>query len=357
MNNGALHHAREFAGVLLKDWWRYRRNLSARDASYLSICNRAETLERAPDGSGWRCNWRWTSDLHAPRLMPQLGADLMRRALQDHPIHRAHASSLPAQDAPQVSFIIGHRGTDRVPHLLTTLESIAGQRGASLECIVVEQDAQPHLPGRLPAWVQYVHTPLPAPAMPYCRAWAFNVGAKRARAPILVLHDNDMLAPADYASGVVERVRKGYEAINLKRFIFYLEPDHTAAVLDAGASLTCQAPQTIVQNLEGGGSVAITRNGYERIGGLDESFVGWGGEDNEFWERAQTLNVWPYAHLPLVHLWHPAQPGKHQAGNEMLALYRERSSVSVTRRIGQLCALPRGDMSGPHSVSANREEC
>jgi hypothetical protein len=343
---GALRRAREWAGVALKDFGRYRRLLNAPDASYLAICNRAERVELAPDGSGYRCNWQWTSDLHAPKVMPGLGLALMRRALEDHPVVRARA--LTAQGAPEVSFVIGHRGMARLPHLVATLETIAAQRAARVECIVVEQDTEARLTGRLPDWVRHIHTPLPRADLAYCRSWAFNVGVKHASAPLLILHDNDILLPVDYASSVVSRFAQGYEAANLKRFIFYLGEAHTRAVF-GGAGLTDQAPQAIMQNAEGGGSVAITREGYERIGGLDESFVGWGGEDNEFWERAQTLKVWPYAHLPLVHLWHAAQPGKHSAGNETQALQRERSGVPVARRIAQLRALSRGEMSGPRA--------
>jgi GT2 family glycosyltransferase len=183
--------------------------------------------------------------------------------------------------------------------------------------------------------------------MPYCRAWAFNVAAKQARSPVLVLHDNDMLVPADYASQLLQRVQEGWEVVNLKRFVFYLQAGHTRRILEGSAGLTDAAPAEILQNTEGGGSVAITREGYQRIGGLDESFVGWGGEDNEFWERAQCLRVWRHAFLPLVHLWHPAQPGKHHEGNETKALYLARSRVAPEQRIGQLRSLPMGELSGP----------
>jgi GT2 family glycosyltransferase len=343
-------------GVLLKDLMRYCSKLKALDASYLSICNRQESVEPSPDGSGYRCAWQWTSELHAPKVLPFLGRWLMKRALADHPIRcLSQPECIPEQ--PEVSFIIGHRGSARLPHLLATLESIAGQEGVSVECLVVEQDVQAHLLGHLPAWVRYLHTPPPTPNLPYCRAWAFNVGVRQARGPILVLHDNDMLVPADYAARILYHIRQGYAVANLKRFIFYLSETHSLRVFTRAASLTAQAPETIVQNLEAGGSVAITREEYERIGGFDEAFVGWGGEDNEFWERAQTLKVWPYGYLPLVHLWHPGQPGKYQPNNPTLLRHRKLSEIPANERIARLHTLIQGEMTGPQGWMGQGTRC
>ena len=105
-----------------------------------------------------------------------------------------------------------------------------------------------------------------------------------------------------------------------------------------------------MQNAEGGGSIAILKDAYERIGGMDEGFVGWGGEDNEFWERAQTLRLWPYAHLPLWHLWHPPQPGKYAQDNATLHRYREMSESPVEERIRRLKGNPGGKLSGPTAL-------
>jgi hypothetical protein len=271
---------------------------------------------------------------------------LMKRALSDHPIARASEPGVSTA-APQVSFIIGHRGEDRIPHLLATLESIAGQRGTSVECLVVEQDTEARIAGRLPTWVRYIHTPPPASEMPYCRSWAFNIGAEHARGAVLVLHDNDMLVPADYSTSILQQISNGIEVVNLKRFIFYLSEQHTRRIFSGKSHLTDEAPLTIVQNLEAGGSIAITRQAYGQIGGMDESFIGWGGEDNEFWERAQTRHVWPYAYLPIVHLWHPAQPGKYDARYHTHGHYLELSKIDPEQRSQQLRASPRGMLDGP----------
>jgi N-terminal domain of galactosyltransferase len=335
---------RSLFGVLIKDVPRYMAALGGAPERYLALCNRDEVLQAAPDGSGYRCEWQWTSDLHAPKVMRRLGARLMGLALRDHPIRLSDA---PAECGVKVSFIIGHRGDRRLPHLLKTLESIAAQHDVGIECLVVEQDVEARLRGRLPGWVRHLHTPPPAADMPFCRSWAFNVGARYARGDLLVLHDNDLLLSADYASRSLSRMRAGFDVINLKRFGFYLSEAHTHEIFAGRSRIIDHPPESIVQNLLGGGSVAIARETYMRIGGMDEGFVGWGGEDAEFWERAQTLRVWPYGSLPYVHLWHPAQSGKYQGDNPTLTRYRELSAVDPVKRIERLSATASGAVSGP----------
>ena len=336
---------RALAGVFFRESPTYSRWLAGGD--WRAVHNRNENVEPAPAESGYRCAWQWTSDLCAPKVIPALGRRLLRHALAEHPIGRSDASATLPDESPQVSFIIGHRGMTRLPHLLETIRSIAAQQDSAVECIVVEQDIVSSLGAYLPPWVRLVHTPPPTADMPYCRSWTFNIGAQHARGAVLVLHDNDMLVPVDYAALILNRVAQGYDVVNLKRFIFYLTQAHTQAVFDGTAGLLDAAPEVIVQNLEGGGSVAITRAGYEQIGGLDESFVGWGGEDNEFWERAQTLRVWPWANLPLVHLWHAAQPGKHDAEYHTAQRYRALAQTDPIERIQRLKMVGRGLLSGP----------
>ncbi|HXL81265.1 MAG TPA: galactosyltransferase-related protein [Pyrinomonadaceae bacterium] len=261
----------------------------------------------------------------------------MRRALRDWPIVLNAAPSTEASEQVQVSFIIGHRGRSRVPHLLATLRSIAAQRNVSFECIVVEQANEPEVETLLPGWVRHVHTPLPQADMPYSRSWAFNVGADLARGHLLILNDNDMLVPQDYAAQLVTRFQEGYEVINLKRFVFYVAKEHSERIMASGTILLDTAPESVVQNLEAGGSFAIARDAYHAIGGFDESFVGWGGEDNEFWERGQTRNVWPYGYMPLVHLWHEAQSDKVLGENApSKRKYWQLSNIPPDERIRNL---------------------
>jgi len=93
---------------------------------------------------------------------------------------------------------------------------------------------------------------------------------------------------------------------------------------------------SVIQNVRGG-SVAITREAYDTIGGFDESFVGWGGEDLEFWERAETRRATRFGYLPMIHLWHAAQPEKLQVQDApAIKRYFELAAVPVEERIARL---------------------
>lgn len=347
-----LRSVRNVAGVVVKDLPRYLLAMLDGRSRYLAICNRNERLLVAPNGLGYQCDWRWTSELYAPKVFPKLGKWLMRRAMSTHPIPVLQVRPNCEASAVRVSFIIGHRGMARLPHLQATLRSIAGQRDASVECIVVEQEVESRLRPHLPEWVRLVHTPPPSPEMPYCRSWAFNVGAAHAKGSVLVLHDNDLLVSNDYAARILGCIDSGHDVVNLKRYLFYLSQAHTEAFFLGRANLLAYAPENIMQNAEGGGSIAISLDGFEAIGGMDEGFVGWGGEDNEFWERAQTLRVWPWGNLPLVHLWHAAQPDKRDVESHTAQYYRSLAQINPRERIARLGTLLRGRMTGPMGEGA-----
>jgi hypothetical protein len=347
------YSARQKLGVILLDLpkylWALRPALvvGRERRPWIYVKNRRERLARPDRGEGAACAWQWTSELHAPLVFPVLGLLLLRAALRDCPIQLPGPGVSPAPaERPDITFLVGHRGRDRLPHLVWTLRSIAGQVGVSVECIVVEQDFEQTARDHLPGWVRYVHTPPPYDGMPYCRAWAFNVGARQARSPLLVLHDNDMLVPETYAAELVRKHRRGHEIINLKRLIFYLSEDYTHEVFARDASLAGRPPESIIQNAEAGGSVAVDRGAYFALGGMDEAFVGWGGEDNEFWERALTRRAWRFGSLPMVHPWHLPQPGRRAVdgrGATTAELSVRRAAIRVENRIEELRRRDFGD--------------
>jgi hypothetical protein len=305
-------------GALLYDWPRFLRHGVLGDPNF--VRNRDESI--ATDGRGVRCDWRFTSELHIANVYPRTADTLLRRTLHNWPIDLRDAPATAGE--PRVSFLIGHRGLERLPNLLETLRSIAGQSEA-IECIVIEQSPRREIESALPSWVRYLHTPV-APDFDYCRAATFNEAVRMARGEVVIAHDNDMLVPRRYAAEVLDRVQEGAHFVDLKRFIFYRS--------ETGDRVT-----SVVQNLKGG-SIAATKEAYLAIGGFDEGFVGWGGEDLEFWERARAHGrVYQYGYLPIVHLWHRAQPGKVAGdGAPALRRYEELRAIAPEERIRRLRA-------------------
>lgn len=284
-----------------------------------------------------RCEWLYTSDLHIAKVFPSSSSRLMTRAFGDWPIRLADAPD--ATHEPKVSFVIGHRGISRLPHLLTTLRSIAGQIGVAIECVVVEQSPRREIESMLPAWVRYTHTPVDA-GYDYNRSWTLNAGASATTGDVLILHDNDMVCPARYAAETFARAQEGWLFQQPKRFTFYLDESATADVFATGR-ITMGARSTVVQNLHGA-SIATSRAAYFDVGGFDESFIGWGGEDNEFWERAETTErVYGFGYLPFIHLWHAPQQGK-TLGRDAPALrrYQELGRIPPQERIRRLRGRP-----------------
>jgi hypothetical protein len=319
---------RQRLGALIYDAPRYLRAI--RGNRWIEMHNRNERITR--DGRGVRCEWEFTSDLHIAKVFPSTGSRLLRIALEQWPIELRRAPEA-ASSAPDVAFVIGHRGSERLPLLLVTLQSIAAQRGVSVECIVVEQDAEPRIKDALPDWVRYEFQQADGP---YNRAATLNAGARIARAPLVILHDNDMLVPESYAAECASRCEDGAEFVEIKRFIFYLSEQSTAAVIASGDLRLPGAIFTIVQNAMGA-SIAARRDSYFRAGGFDEAFVGWGGEDNEFWERAEAVGqVYRFGYLPLLHLYHAPQKEKGDPNAPAVRRYHEIRHIPPLERVKRL---------------------
>jgi len=341
---------RQIAGTFVYDWPRFLLCVFSKNRySWCKMRNRNDRILIKAEGV--KCDWEYTRSLHLCNVFPFTGSLLLKKAFKENPIALSPeplfvstqlcCSNLDHNPGkPQVSYIIGHRGKDRLSHLLLILQSIAAQSDISFECIVVEQDHESLIKESLPKWVRYVFTPPLTQDMAYSRSWAFNVAAHKAMGDTLILHDNDMLVPVYYAKEIHDRIVDGYEVVQPKRFIFYFDQKSTQRSL-RGLFLSEKKFQidSILENLEGGGSLGISRKAYFFLGGMDEDFVGWGGEDNEFWDRCLTLKVWEYANLPLIHLWHEPQSGKRAInGNGALtaALTVERRAIPAEYRIEEL---------------------
>ncbi len=343
---------RSVLGAVCKDWPRFHRALrepvtagSDPARGWSSLCNRIERMTPNREGPGVRCEWEWGSDLRACVDLPFLGRRLMARSLADWPISFA-AQPRPGQ-GPLVSFIFAHAGTDRLTQLRQTIASIYAQECVDIECVVIDQSPAP-IESRLPPGVVYRHLDKRRVAPGWYKSWAYNIGARTATSEILIFHDGDICAPTRYAHEVHQTLTtRGYDAASLQRFLYYLNADDTAKLETNQRFTGRETPQRVYQNWKGG-TIAIRRETFLQLGGFDEGFVDWGGEDDEFYQRCGGVRHCRYGYLPFVHLWHPPQVDRKAEDNpNITAVMPWRMGLPIAERIAELTRRNFGDPHGP----------
>ena len=153
---------------------------------------------------------------------------------------------------------------------------------------------------------------------------------------------------------LVKRLRQislGHKVCRLHRFIFYLREQDTSQVFSTNDFPTAPDFEMVRHNCEGG-SLVCDRDTYFALGGHDESFIGWGGEDNEMFDRCRADKCFPFGYLPFVHLYHSPQP-RPADPDRFQARLRERLGIPAETRIRELAARSFGDLSGPYIPAEN----
>jgi hypothetical protein len=348
-----LERAYRMPGVLLKDVPRFLQairhsgtGLTSHRDGWIRLCNRIESLSADPHGIGVSCNWKWGSDLVACEVLPILGRLLLKTSLAEWPIEFSDCPQSP-ESQPKVSFIIAHSGTDRLAQLRRTIRSLFAQSDCPAEVIVVDQSEVPVL-AQLPFQVRYRHLDKSRVQPGWHKAWAYNIGARIANSDILIFQDGDICVPRNYAAQVYQTLTSGgYEAASIQRLLYYLDPDSTRSIENAHSCDIPLTPERVFQNWKGG-TIAVRTDAFFRIGGFDEGFVDWGGEDDEFYDRCAALKHCRFGYLPFIHLWHKPQPGRKQGDNPNIAhVMPWRMQIPIGSRIEELSARRFGNTETP----------
>jgi hypothetical protein len=164
-------------------------------------------------------------------------------------------------------------------------------------------------------------------------------GVARAAGGLLVLHDADSFTVPDNLAEAVEHV-----ATRTAPWVIPHSTVHRLRDAETLRVLAGERPRlgaVIRQPYEGpmgGGIVVLTRAAFDAVGGIDDRFLGWGGEDLSFGWALETLVGQPLRlSSPLVHLWHP-HPAPDLRGSpaseELVAAYR--AARGLRRRMAQL---------------------
>ena len=207
-----------------------------------------------------------------------------------------------------VSILMTYRETSpqRRRNLLTTLQWLA-REVPDVKALVLEQDSYPRLQGGLPHGnhqAVFAYNP-----HRFNKSWGLNVAMRVSGASIAVFTDADLIVAGGVraliqACGQRSPVAKPY------RDVLDLSEEESERV-HRGEHGFRPAPRPGRQARNEhlvlcGGMFAIRADAFYHVGGWDERFVGWGGEDDALSLKIQRANM-QVAALDGValHLWHP----------------------------------------------------
>lgn len=216
------------------------------------------------------------------------------------------------------SYLITFRDSDgaRLPLLRAVTAWLAAR--PRLEVIVVEQDAAPRLasqdlgPG--------VTTLFMFNDGPFNKSRGLNVAAREASHELLVTGDADMLMPGEALDRALLACRDHFDAVNPYSSLVDLTERETRSLLRGNIELEAIQRRIVADRLPQGeflcfcgGICVYRRDVYFALGGMDERFIGWGGEDD-----AMSANLERYTDRIAVqkdtlayHLWHPRPPQRY----------------------------------------------
>ena len=249
-------------------------------------------------------------------------AEHLTDAAADRPDHAA----APAGVAVVIPFRDTTTSRTRLRNVLACLRALADQSLAphTYRIVVVEADAEPRWADALRPHVdEYVHLPWSGH---FNTAGAVNVGVARASAdaPLLCILDGDVLVDRDFLRRNAARfTRRGQQAHLPYRDALCLDADSSSRAIRARVLAGHERAEE--SELRGvklrrppGHCVWVRRSLFDRVGGMDERFVGWGGEDLDFVFRLDVVGAVDRFDDPLLHLDHD-RPQTQEGGRRFYA--------------------------------------
>lgn len=199
------------------------------------------------------------------------------------------------------TFIIAYRHKlDRLQNLRRVIDWALGFQG--VELIIVEQDKSPKLPAYSLKGFKYIFT---KSELPFNKSWAFNVGTKQSTTNAIVFGDSDLIMdPLEFINSI--KLLEQYEAVNPYNRVIDLEQGENGYPLDLLKKITRPGRgETDIQKVPiAGGIIMFRKDALMKIGGFDQSFIGWGAEDD--WVSHKIKQLLTHIELPnrCYHLYH-----------------------------------------------------
>lgn len=160
------------------------------------------------------------------------------------------------------------------------------------------------------------------------RGWALNEAARRASSDsvVFVVADGDIIPDPDTVRSAVSMALSTGKKVATFTHRADLSQLGTEAVM-RGDTAHSRSHFVGRSTTNVSSCFAISRESYEKVGGFDERFAGWGGEDNAFHATCDAL-VGAAVAVPrgsmksCMHLWHEPYDGRKSTaygGNKLLA--------------------------------------
>lgn len=222
------------------------------------------------------------------------------------------------------TYIIGYRhNPDRFNNLKKVLDWINGF--ANVDVILVEQDKHSKI-SHLPLKVRHIFL---KSEKPYNKSWAFNVAVKEAKSDIIVFADSDLIMDPNQFIEAVKLLEK-YEMVNPYNSVVDLQPNESNHQLDQ--LLLIDRPgrgETDHQKVPLCGGICIFRkSAILRIGGWNESFIGWGAEDDFISHKVKSFLSWTECKNKCFHLYHSREAPNMTYYQRNLQLLQQLTTLS-----------------------------
>lgn len=202
------------------------------------------------------------------------------------------------------SYIICYRhNEERYNNLLRVLDWL--NQFEDIEVLIVEQDVEEKLNIDDSKYTFEFKKYFTFSKLPFERSWAFNVGLLNSLSDIIVFGDCDLIMDRNEFVQSINMTSE-FDCISPYKSVLDLEPDESKLDIDDWSKIKRPGRgeadnQTI--NITGG-IVIYKKESILKIGGWDENFIGWGGEDD--WQTRKTQMFLKSLEMPYrcYHLFH-----------------------------------------------------
>ena len=222
------------------------------------------------------------------------------------------------------TYIIGYRhNPDRFHNLRKVLDWINGF--TNVDVILIEQDTHSKI-SHLPLKARHIFL---KSDKPYNKSWAFNVATKEAKSDIIIFADSDLIMnPNDFIESV--KLLEQYEMVNPYSSVIDLQPQESGLQLEQ--ILLIDRPgrgETDHQKVPLCGGICIFRkSAILRIGGWNESFMGWGAEDDFISHKVKNFLSWTECKNKCYHLYHSRETPNMTYYQRNLQLLQQLTALS-----------------------------